>query len=43
MRHKFRLPEIAHLVEFIASSRRGICKDERSVRASHGEDEGGEA
>jgi UDP-N-acetylglucosamine acyltransferase len=27
LQHKFRLPEIAHLIEFIQTSKRGICRE----------------
>jgi UDP-N-acetylglucosamine acyltransferase len=33
MRNKFHLPEIAHLAEFIRSSKRGICRSDRGQRA----------
>ncbi len=34
LRGKFHFPEIAHLIEFIAGSKRGLCRDYRQ-----GEDE----
>ena len=36
LRHKFHVPEIAHLVDFIRKSKRGIC---RGYRDRHVEDE----
>jgi len=33
LEQKFRQPEIAHLIAFIRTSKRGICKSERGVRA----------
>jgi UDP-N-acetylglucosamine acyltransferase len=32
LRHKFHLPEIAHLTEFIGASKRGICRADRGSR-----------
>jgi len=32
LRHKFHIPEIAHLTEFILASKRGICRGERERR-----------
>lgn len=32
LQHKFHLPEIDHLAEFIRASKRGICRGERSAR-----------
>jgi len=32
LRHKFHFPEIAHLIEFIQASKRGICRSERGAR-----------
>ncbi len=29
---KFHIPEIAHLIEFIRGSKRGICREHRSAR-----------
>jgi UDP-N-acetylglucosamine acyltransferase len=29
LRHKFHIPEIAHLTEFIRASKRGICRGDR--------------
>jgi len=37
LQHKFHLAEIAHLAEFIKSSKRGICRAERSARAEEEE------
>ena len=32
LRKKFHVPEIAHLTEFIRSSKRGICRSDRGQR-----------
>ena len=37
LRHKFHIPEIAHLVEFIQASKRGICRAERGARSAEEE------
>ncbi len=35
--HKFHLPEIAHLMEFIRASKRGICRGDHKARSEEGE------
>ena len=35
---KFKQPEIAHLIAFVRSSKRGICKSEGGGRASEDEE-----
>jgi UDP-N-acetylglucosamine acyltransferase len=37
LRHKFHLPEIAHLIEFIRASKRGICRADRGAQAEEEE------
>jgi UDP-N-acetylglucosamine acyltransferase len=37
LRHKFHLPEIAHLIEFIGASKRGICGAGRGSRTEEEE------
>jgi UDP-N-acetylglucosamine acyltransferase len=37
LRHKFHIPEIAHLTEFIRASKRGICRGNRSRRTEEEE------
>ena len=32
LRHKFHIPEIAHLIEFIKTSKRGICRADHAAR-----------
>jgi UDP-N-acetylglucosamine acyltransferase len=37
LRHKFHIPEIAHLTEFIRASKRGICRGDRGSRVEEEE------
>ena len=37
LRHKFHLPEIAHLTEFIGASKRGICRADRGSKTEEEE------
>jgi UDP-N-acetylglucosamine acyltransferase len=37
LQHKFHVPEIAHLTEFIRASKRGICREDRGPQAEEEE------
>ncbi len=37
LRHKFHIPEIAHLTTFIRASKRGICREERDTQTEEEE------
>jgi UDP-N-acetylglucosamine acyltransferase len=37
LRHKFHIPEIAHLTTFIRASKRGICREDRGPRTEEEE------
>ena len=38
LRGKFHFPEIAHLIEFIVASKRGICRAREGVEAGESEE-----